>query len=275
MKKKFITMAVAIISVFTASLPAKAFDLKDILGGNGGGIVGNLLEGVFTKTDLTTKDLMGVWTTDKPAVSFKSEDMLKKAGGMAAAAALETKLTPYFEQFGLNGATLTVNADSTFSLKSKRLNLSGTISQRNDGIFLFNIKAFGKISLGEIPAYVQKTSKSMEVMFDSSKLKSIAHTIAKFIDIKSLSTLTGLLDSYDGMYVGFGMDKTGNVEGEPSKGSGLLDILTGGKSGNKNSGSTNADNDKQSGQDQTNGSAGSILRDILSGSKKKYVPNYP
>ena len=96
MKKKFITMAVAIISVFTASLPAKAFDLKDILGGNGGGIVGNLLEGVFTKTDLTTKDLMGVWTTDKPAVSFKSEDMLKKAGGMAAAAALETKLTPYF-----------------------------------------------------------------------------------------------------------------------------------------------------------------------------------
>ena len=44
MKKKFITMAVAIISVFTASLPAKAFDLKDILGGNGGGIVGNLLE---------------------------------------------------------------------------------------------------------------------------------------------------------------------------------------------------------------------------------------
>ena len=122
MKKKFITMAVAIISVFTASLPAKAFDLKDILGGNGGGIVGNLLEGVFTKTDLTTKDLMGVWTTDKPAVSFKSEDMLKKAGGMAAAAALETKLTPYFEQFGLNGATLTVNADSTFSLKSKRLN---------------------------------------------------------------------------------------------------------------------------------------------------------
>lgn len=269
MKKKFITMAVAIISVFTASLPAKAFDLKDILGGNGGGIVGNLLEGVFTKTDLTTKDLMGVWTTDKPAVSFKSEDMLKKAGGMAAAAALETKLTPYFEQFGLNGATLTVNADSTFSLKSKRLNLSGTISQRNDGIFLFNIKAFGKINLGEIPAYVQKTSKSMEVMFDSSKLKSIAHTIAKFIDIKSLSTLTGLLDSYDGMYVGFGMDKTGNVEGEPSKGSGLLDILTGGKSGNKNSGSTNADNDKQSGQDQTNGSAGSILRDILSGSKKK------
>ena len=52
MKKKFITMAVAIISVFTASLPAKAFDLKDILGGDGGGIVGNLLEGVFTKTDL-------------------------------------------------------------------------------------------------------------------------------------------------------------------------------------------------------------------------------
>jgi len=40
MKKKFITMAVAIISVFTTSLPAKAFDLKDILGGNGGGIVG-------------------------------------------------------------------------------------------------------------------------------------------------------------------------------------------------------------------------------------------
>lgn len=263
--KRIMAGAIAAVAILATSHSAAAFDIKDLLGGDSS-VVGNLIEGVFTKTNLTTKDLMGVWTTTEPAVSFKSEDMLKKAGGVAAAAVVETKLTPYFEQFGLKGATLTVNADSTFSLKSRRMSLSGTISQRKDGMFLFNIKAFGKMSLGEIPAYVQKTSKSMEVMFDSSKLKSMANTIAKSINIKSISTLTGILDSYDGMYIGFGMDKTGSVEGEETKGSGLLDILKGGKSGNQSNDTTKSSGNGNSG----NGSqAGSILRDILNSGKKK------
>lgn len=288
----------AVVSLAPAS--AYAFDLKDILGGgsdkNGTSIVGNLLEGVFMKSKLTTSDLFGVWSTDQPAVAFRSDDMLKKAGGIAAASAIETKLVPYFDQLGLRNATLTINADSTFSLKSKKLNLSGSIRQDKDGMFLFKIKVLG-IGLSEVPAYVQKTSKSMDVMFDTAQLKKLLNVIAKIVNMKSVSAIMGLLDSYDGIYAGFGMNKTADVEKpkteeKGSDASSLLDILKGNKGGTKteptdstgNAGNGSATTAKDSCQgaakndsttqkkstaDKIKEAAGDALRGILGGSKKK------
>lgn len=302
MKRFAISASLLLAVAILMPARANAFDLKDILGGlgsdkNGTSIVGNLLEGVFMSSNLTTADLMGVWTTDQPAVSFKSDDMLKKAGGIAAASALETKLAPYFDQLGLRNATFTVNADSTFSLKSKKLNLSGSVRRDKDGMFMFKIKVLG-IGVGEIPAYVQKTSKSMDVMFDTSQLKKLLNTISKIINIKSISAITSLIDSYEGIYVGFGMNKTGEVEkpttnGGKQTGASLLDILKGkttpagndstdnsGKTGKSSTTTTVNDTTANPAKGSTTGSgksatdkikdaAGDALRNILGGSKSK------
>ncbi len=287
-KKVLLFVTFTLISVCT--LPAHAFDLKDIFGDkSGSSMLGNLIEGVFMKSNLTTKDLMGVWTTDQPAVAFRSEDLLKKAGGMATASAIESKLQPYFKQYGLTGAVLTVNADSTFTLKSSKLNLSGTIRQQADGNFLFSIMALGKIKIGEIPAFVQKTSKSMEVMFDSTKLISLLNSLGKVINIPLVSTASSLLSSYDGLYVGFGMNQTGNVptdNSQKSTNSGLLDILKGkqtNQSGDSTSNSGNSSGNslqststdsKQSTQenksttDKIKEAAGNALKEILTKKKK-------
>lgn len=271
MKKK-IAIALTLIATAFTSLPSSAFDLTGLLKGNSGTTVGNLLEGVFMKSDLTVDDLAGIWTADQPAVSFKSDDMLKKAGGIAAAAALESKLKPYFEQYGLTGAVLTVNPDKSFTLKSSKLNLSGTISQGSDGMFIFSIKAFGALKLGDIPAYVQKTSKSMDVMFDSSKLKSLVNTISKFLNMKSISAITSLIDSYDGIYIGFGMDKTGETVESDKNNNGvgsLLNILKGG-SQKKDSTTTatpspSTETQQQSSGDKIKEGIGNALKGILNG----------
>ena len=91
-KKLFV--ALILIGSFQA---ASAQSFGDLLKGIAGGgsatdIISNVIEGVFTKTDLTLADLVGEYKSEGPAVTFKSENFLQKAGGIAGAAAIESKL---------------------------------------------------------------------------------------------------------------------------------------------------------------------------------------
>lgn len=112
--------------------PAPSPDLKDLFKGAGGAL-GNIVEGVFTKSDLTVKDIEGEWKADGSAVSFKSDNMLKKAGGIAVAGAVESQLNEYYKKYGLNNAVFTVNPDATFSLGFKKIVLKGTIEVKSKG----------------------------------------------------------------------------------------------------------------------------------------------
>lgn len=219
--KKIFRFAPAMLA-FAAMLvactqPASAWSIKDALGGSSlGETVGNVLEGVFTKSNLNLEDIVGEWTTDGSAVTFKSDNLLQKAGGIAAAAAIETKINPYFEQLGLNNAVMTIKYDGTFSLKAKRVTLQGTLESNGDGTFEFNFKAFGKVPLGKMTAYVQKAGNHLDIMFDATKLKTLISGIAGVTGISIAKTAASLLDSYDGLCVGFGMNKTGNVQSSKS-----------------------------------------------------------
>ena len=169
-----------------------------------GGILGNLLEGVFSSSSLTLADLCGNWISTGPAVCFQSDNFLKNAGGIAAAAAVESKLDPYFKQYGLTGASLNIDNNGAFILKVKGIPLRGTISQTNEkGVFEFNFTAFGSIRLGSVKTYVQKTSSSMDVMFDATKMIEIFQKIANLTGRQSLKAISSILTSYDGLCVGF------------------------------------------------------------------------
>lgn len=208
---KQIRVAVAFaVMILACSNMTNAQSLKDILGKLGSGdtkeIVGNLLEGVFSSSNLSVQDLQGNWTATGPAVAFQGDNFLKKAGGTAASAAIETKLKPYYQKYGLTGATLTVDNSGNFQLKIKKLTLKGTISEGNEkGIFEFNFKVAGKINLGKVKTYVQKTSRTMDVMFDASKLMALIDAVAKYSNISAAKTLSSLLNSYDGLCVGFAL----------------------------------------------------------------------
>ena len=90
---------------------AQAPSLGDLLKGLGGGseqsgtgsTIGNILSGIFSKSDLTVEDLAGEYESDGPAITFKSDNFLQKAGGIAGAAALESKLQPYYQKYGITG----------------------------------------------------------------------------------------------------------------------------------------------------------------------------
>lgn len=219
MKIKTIILAVTLM----LGSAAQAQSLGDLLGGLGkgsdsstGSTLQNIVEGIFTKSDLEVKDLAGTYTSTAPAVAFKSDNFLQKAGGIAASAALESKLAPYFKQYGLTGGSLAIDEEGAFKMTVKRIPISGTITPGSEkGTFTFQIKA-ASVKIGQFTAYVEKSGKNLDLMFDAKKLKDLISTIGGMTGSKLTSTVSKLLDSYDGCYIGFKMEYTGEAPASSS-----------------------------------------------------------
>lgn len=214
----FKSILIAVALLFSGAT-ASAQGLSDILKGlgNGDGIgstISNALQGIFTKTDLSMADIVGSYESTGPAVSFKSDNFLQKAGGIAGAAALESKLQPYYEQYGLTGMTMTVMPDSTFTMNVKRLKLSGdVVCHAGEGTFTFNVKV-GGMKVGQFTAYVQKSGKNLDLMFDANKLKQLISMVAKFSGQSLATAAAKILDSYEGACIGFNLEYKGSPDGQ-------------------------------------------------------------
>lgn len=225
-KSNFLKIAIAAIMLSCSygafAEPAASPDLKDILGA-GGGALGNIIEGVFTKSDLTVADLEGEWTSTGSAVTFQSDNFLKKAGGNAAAGAVESQLDEYYKKFGLTGAVFTVDNQGNFSLKIKMVTLKGTIAVKSKGVFTMKFTAMGTMSLGSMDAYVEKSPSSLNVMFDADKIKKIMTFAATISGNKMVSTADKLLKQYDGICIGFKMKQTVKPQTEGESGSSATD----------------------------------------------------
>ncbi len=173
-----------------------------------GSVLGSMLSNVLGNDKITTDDMTGTWQYSSPAVAFKSDDLLKKAGGAAASAAVEQKLAQYYKIIGFDGMTLTVDAEKNFTMKSTRLALSGTIEQgKEPGEIIFRFKALKKIPLGSYTAHVSIVAGRMTVTFDTTKLMSLVNSVARFAGSSSLSALNSVLQQFDGMEAGFALTK--------------------------------------------------------------------
>ena len=229
-KTSILKMAVAAFALCFSCVayaePTPDPDLKDILGGAGGAL-GNIVEGVFTKTALSVADIVGEWNSTGSAVTFQSDNFLKKAGGSAAAGAVENQLDQYYSKFGLTGAVLTIEPDSTFTLTIKRLPIKGTLSVKSKGVFNFNFTAGGMIKLGSMPAYVEKTPSGINVMFDADKIKKIMTLAATISGNKMVSTADKLLKEYDGICIGFKMKGQSKATNGNSATDAAVDALKG------------------------------------------------
>lgn len=227
MNIKNLFVAVAVGTAILSPATTSAIDIKDILGG-AGGAVENLVEGIFTSSNIEVKDLKGEWNATGSAVAFQDENFLKQAGGKAAAGAIENKLDPYFKKYGLTGSTITIEEDGTFAMKVGKMTLNGTILKGDEtGIFYFQFKAFGKISLGKMKTYVEKGPKNLNIMFDANTLKKIVGVVTSLTGNSLVKSVGGIVDSYDGLCVGFKYEKVGGEEESGASGvvNGLLNVL--------------------------------------------------
>lgn len=224
--KKLLTlagaMAVCLSSCATQSTvqtPATDNPLGGIgklLGGNGSGnssassitdALGGIVSGLLTNDKIEPKRLTGTWKYAGPAVCFKSENFLQKAGGSAMAGTIEGKLAPYYQKAGLQNMVLTVDDEQNFTMQSGMMKATGTITIDGTDVY-FNFTALGKIKLGKVKTYVTMTGNSkMSIMFDVSKLLAVVNAVGSKVGSGTISSITKLLGSYDGLCAGFKLTK--------------------------------------------------------------------
>ena len=228
MKHLFSTLAIAVVMLFS-SASASAQSLSDLLKGLGGqgqststentstqksGGIGDILSGVAGALGLGNskagiEQLAGTWAYAGPAVSFKSDNLLLKAGGAAAATTVEKKLEPYYSKVGLTKLFITINNDSTFTFKANRATLNGTIDRNDDaGTYVFHFQAFQKVNIGSMEAFIQLTGNNMELTFDVSKLMTIMQRVSALSGSSTLKGASALLEQYDGMTAGFDLKRS-------------------------------------------------------------------
>ncbi len=214
---KKIARAAALLALSIVSINAKAFDLKDLVGkvtekagSSSSSAVTDIIGNLISSDKITVNDLVGQYSYSKPAVAFKSDNLLKKAGGTAISSTVESKLAPYYKTAGLDKMTFIVNADSTFSMKVRGITFSGEIQQSTDknsqANFVLKFKAIKKISLGSLNTYVVKgADKHLQLTFDITKLVTLLQKVGGITGSSSLKTVTSLLQSYDGICAGFNL----------------------------------------------------------------------
>ena len=172
------------------------------------GTLGQTIQNATASTSFSLDDLVGTWNYSSPAVSFASSNALQNIGGAAISTQIENKLATYYKKMYLTNVVLTVDSSYNFTMKLKVGTLSGTVAKNDDGTLVFNFNAFGAFSYGSINSRATKSGNQLNITFDAEKLMALIQGVAQFTNNSTISTVSSLLSSYDGIYVGFKMKKS-------------------------------------------------------------------
>ncbi|MBQ1972760.1 MAG: DUF4923 family protein [Paraprevotella sp.] len=172
-----------------------------------GGVLNSLLGSLIgNSTSLTQADLIGTWTYKGPECRFESSNFLQQAGGEIAANKIESKLAEVFAKIGVkaDGSQYSFTEDGTFKFNIASRTLSATYTFNPETRAIIFTDPFG---IFNTEATVCKSGNELSILFDANKLMSIANTIGALTNNETLKSATSLLNSYEGIKVGFSMTK--------------------------------------------------------------------
>lgn len=179
-------------------------NMNQVLSAMQNGSVINAITSVIGLDKVSAQNLIGSWTYSGPGCAFTSENLLAKAGGEVAAAQIEGKIRPYYDQVGISASNtqITFNQDGTFSAKIAGTNFSGTYTfdEASQQIKL-------KGMLLSINCYTKRELNGISILFEAKKLLSVLQTMSALSGNANLQTIGDLSKQYDGVRVGFDMKR--------------------------------------------------------------------
>ena len=197
-------MAFCIFGAETAS--AQLSDVLSKVVGNatsGNSTLSTLTGVISSKLIPTEKQIIGTWSYQEPAVMFTSDNALKSTAGTLASASIEKKLQTYFSKVGIKKGNLTITFDEQKNFSIKK----GTKSVRT-GTYAISGSTVTLTFKGKTkPCRItpQLDNGSLVMVMDATSLKNFMSGIASYVS--SLSTVTSVLNAYDGMKVGIRLSK--------------------------------------------------------------------
>ena len=183
--------------------------------------LGDIVAGLLGTDKVSENSLIGTWNYKQPAIVFESENILTNVGAMAASKAAEQKLQTYLDKIGFTEGKvqITFNQDGTgkvtyakkdipfqWSVAGSDLTIqlgSSTLSALTSSSKLSKYTSFKmncKVSLTS----TQLSFKADKLLSFVSKIVSAAGTAT---NNSTISTITGLVNKVDGMYLGLTLEK--------------------------------------------------------------------
>lgn len=164
----------------------------------------NAITSVIGMDKVSARGLIGTWGYLRPGCAFTSQNLLAKAGGEVAAAQIEEKLLPYYQQVGISTSNtyITFNEDGTFTSKIDGTPFSGnyTFDEASQKITLKGL-------LLSVNCYTKREISGISILFEAKKLLTVLQTMSALSGNKDLQTIGDLSKQYDGVRVGFDMTK--------------------------------------------------------------------
>ena len=168
------------------------------------GSVVNAITSVIGMDKVSARGLIGTWTYLGPGCAFTSENLLAKAGGEVAAAQIEEKLLPYYQQVGISSSNtyITFKEDGTFTSKIDGTPFSGnyTFDEATQKITLKGL-------LLSVNCYTKREISGISILFEAKKLLTVLQTMAALSGSKDMQAIGDLSKQYEGVRVGFDMKK--------------------------------------------------------------------
>ena len=179
-------------------------NMNHVLSAIQNGSVINAITSVIGLDKVSTQNLIGTWTYSGPGCAFTSENLLAKAGGEVAAAQIEEKVKPYYDQVGISASNtqITFKQDGSFSAKIAGTNFSGTYTF-DEASQQIKLKGL----LLSINCYAKREINGISILFEAKKLLTVLQTMSALSGRADLQTISDLSKQYDGVRVGFDMKR--------------------------------------------------------------------
>ncbi len=224
--KAFMLSCAVMFTSYTATAQAGLGDLLNKLGGGStstntqtessvtdglGAALGDILGGVLNlNTELTVADLEGTWAYSAPACKFQSEDFLKSAGGAVVASQISEKLAGYYQKLGFTSSrySYVFDAEGKFTMNYGKIPLMGEVTKSDrERFFEFEFVKLGTYALATTPAYIEIQGNKMLLLYEVDKLIAMLRSLVGKLGVTTLDSIFKLLDGYDGVLIGFELEK--------------------------------------------------------------------
>ena len=179
-------------------------NMNQVMSAISNGSAVNAITSVIGLDKVSAKGLIGTWTYLRPGCAFTSKNLLAKAGGEIAAAQIEEKVLPYYQQVGISAQNTYIifKEDGTFASK-----ISGTPFNGNYTFDEATQKITLKGMLFSVTCYTKREISGISILFEAKKLLTVLQTMSALSGNKDLQSIGELSKQYDGVRVGFDMNK--------------------------------------------------------------------
>lgn len=196
-------------------------------GSKAGGIVNSITDVVYAYTgEANPVCLPGKWNYNGVALGLKGDGALSDIVGKASTSMLENKVDGYLQKVGIRQGAVRFEFrdDLTFSCTIAGIPLSGTWRTMDEGRVV-ELK-FGKLlKFFTLRGSLKSTANGCKILFHTKNFFKFIKKVASVVGKASpkVSGITGLLNKYDGLKVGFELRR----EGSPLGGGQAGDIVGG------------------------------------------------